>query len=85
VKRATVCTDVFGQHISIEIPYLEFSETLFETRKVSCIFVKKTSSGRGSSSSTMKSAFDDEEPYVLTELGKKFVHYVFTDIVPKIE
>lgn len=48
-------------------------------------FVKKTSSGRGSSSGTMKSAFDDEEPYVLTELGKKFVHYVFTDIVPKIE
>jgi hypothetical protein len=33
----------------------------------------------------MKSAFDDEEPYELTELGKKFVHYVFTDIVPKIE
>jgi hypothetical protein len=48
-------------------------------------FVRKTSSGRRSPSGTMKSAFDDEEPYVLTELGKKFVHYVFTDIVQKIE
>jgi len=47
-------------------------------------FVKKPSSPKGSSSGTMKSAFDDEEPYELTELGKKFVHYVFTDIVPKI-
>lgn len=39
----------------------------------------------GSSSSTMKSAFDDEEPYELTELGKKFVHYVFAEIVKRLE
>jgi hypothetical protein len=33
----------------------------------------------------MKSAFDDEEPYELTELGKQFVHYVFSDLVKRIE
>ena len=44
---------------------------------------RKTPSG--SASSTMKSAFDDEEPYELTELGKKFVHYVFAEIVKRIE
>jgi hypothetical protein len=32
----------------------------------------------------MKSAFDDEEPYELTELGKQFVHYVFSEVVQRI-
>lgn len=31
-----------------------------------------------------KSAFDDEEQYVLTELGKQFVHYTMNEIVPRI-
>ncbi len=33
----------------------------------------------------MKSAFDDEEEYELTELGKQFVHYVFSDVVQKLD
>lgn len=36
-------------------------------------------------STVMKSSFDDEEPYELSELGAQFVHYVMTDIVPRIE
>jgi hypothetical protein len=32
----------------------------------------------------MKSAFDDKERYELTELGKQFVHYVLSDVVPRI-
>jgi hypothetical protein len=48
-------------------------------------FIKKSTASRGASSGVTKSAFDDEEPYELTELGKKFVHYVFTDAVTKIE
>ena len=32
----------------------------------------------------MKSAFDDQEQYVLTELGKQFVHYTMTDLVKRI-
>ena len=34
---------------------------------------------------TMVSAFDEGKPYVLTELGKQFVHYGMTDMVKKIE
>ncbi len=37
------------------------------------------------SSSTYKSAFDNEEPYVLTELGKKFVHYTMEDVLTQLE
>jgi hypothetical protein len=32
----------------------------------------------------MESAFEDTKPYVLTELGKKFIHYVMEDVVPQI-
>ncbi|MFN7967615.1 MAG: hypothetical protein U0V87_18220 [Acidobacteriota bacterium] len=32
----------------------------------------------------MKSAFDDEEHYVLTELGRRFVHYTLTDAVGRL-
>lgn len=45
-------------------------------------FVKATS--RRSSGSTMTSAFEDEKPYELTELGRQFVHYTMNEIVPRI-
>jgi hypothetical protein len=32
-----------------------------------------------------KSAFDDVEPYELTDLGNQFVHYAINEIVAKIE
>ncbi|TGU01273.1 hypothetical protein EN807_16465 [Mesorhizobium sp. M5C.F.Ca.ET.164.01.1.1] len=34
---------------------------------------------------TAKSAFDEVEPYELTELGKQFVHYAMNEITAKIE
>lgn len=34
---------------------------------------------------TMKSAFDDDESYELTDLGDQFVHYAMTDLPPKLE
>jgi hypothetical protein len=46
---------------------------------------KSKHSGRGSSSKTMKSAFDRIEKYELTELGAQFVHYAMTDLPLKIE
>lgn len=46
-------------------------------------FIKKST--HKTSSSTMKSAFDDTEPYELTELGQQFVHYTMTDIAPRLE
>ena len=40
--------------------------------------------GRSPSPGVLKSAFDDVEPYELTELGREFVHYVFRDVVTPI-
>jgi hypothetical protein len=35
-------------------------------------------------SRTLKSAFDDQESYELTELGKQFVHYTMNEVVPRV-
>lgn len=49
-------------------------------------FVRKARQGhsRGSGSDIMKSAFDEEDGYELTTLGKHFVHYAMTDLPLKI-
>lgn len=46
-------------------------------------FLKKTR--KSSKSSVMKSSFDDEEEYELSELGQDFVHYVLQEAVSRIE
>lgn len=50
-------------------------------------FIKKSTEGRKktSGSGVMKSAFDNMEPYELTELGQKFVHYTMEDVVTQVE
>jgi hypothetical protein len=48
-------------------------------------FYKKESRGHGhSAGKMMKSAFDDTDSYVLTDLGEKFVHYVMDDLAPQL-
>lgn len=49
-------------------------------------FIQKTPERRtrGGGPKPMVSAFDTEEGYELTELGKQFVHYAMTDLPPKI-
>ena len=48
-------------------------------------FKKKTTPARRqSASSTMESAFEDTKQYVLTELGKQFVHYTMTELVARL-
>lgn len=39
---------------------------------------------KSASSGVMKSAFDDNEEYVLTELGSQFVHYTMTELVQRL-
>lgn len=46
---------------------------------------RATSYNRSTGVKVMESAFEDTKPYVLTELGKEFVHYVLNDVVTRIE
>jgi hypothetical protein len=47
-------------------------------------FVKAPSRPRGTPSQVMTSAFDDEKPYELTELGRQFVRYTMEGVMPLI-
>lgn len=49
-------------------------------------FVRKTPkrTRRGHAPTTMESAFEDTKAYVLTELGKQFVHYTMSEVVTRI-
>lgn len=47
-------------------------------------FLKEQTVRKKTTSKRMKSAFDDEKKYVLTSLGKQFVHYTMNEIVPRI-
>ncbi len=48
-------------------------------------FLKRERSSARGQSSTMESAFEETKQYLLTELGKQFVHYTMTDLVKRIE
>src|SRR5688572_25279989 len=47
-------------------------------------FLKRTTPTRRAATQYMKSAFDDKDEYVLTELGEKFVHYTMDELVPRV-
>lgn len=47
-------------------------------------FIKKKNTRGTGSSGVMKSAFDSEESYELTELGKQFVHYTMNEVVTRL-
>jgi hypothetical protein len=48
-------------------------------------FRKRAAPRRATHSGVMDSAFEDTKPYVLTELGKQFVHYTMNELVRRIE
>lgn len=47
-------------------------------------FLRKTPVRKGSLPPTVESAFEDTKPYVLTGLGRQFVHYTMNEVVPRI-
>ncbi len=47
-------------------------------------FRRKIGAPRRMSSGTMESPFEDTKQYVLTELGKQFVHYTMTELVSRL-
>jgi hypothetical protein len=47
-------------------------------------FVKRSPQKGKNSSAIMKSAFDDQEGYELTELGAQFVHYTMNEVVKSL-
>lgn len=48
-------------------------------------FLEKSRTRASSGDGRLKSAFDDVEPYELTDLGQQFVHYAMTELTSRIE
>jgi len=55
-----------------------------ETDGFGNFYKKERAPSRENSARVMESAFEGTKPYVLTALGKQFVHYVMEDVVPQI-
>lgn len=55
-----------------------------ETDALGNFYKRETGGHRSPSSRVMESSFENTKPYVLTALGKQFVHYVMEDIAPQI-
>jgi hypothetical protein len=56
-----------------------------ETNQYGQFLRKRSPSRKGRAPLTMESAFEDTKPYVLTELGRQFVHYTMNEVVRRIE
>jgi hypothetical protein len=55
-----------------------------DTNEAGQFLRKRPARHRGHAPMTVESAFEDTKPYLLTELGKQFVHYTMNEIVPRI-
>ena len=56
-----------------------------DTNEVGQFLRRRAPKRRGPTPATTKSAFDDNEHYVLTDLGKQFVHYTLMGEVRRLE
>lgn len=45
---------------------------------------RRSPQSRAAASGVMETPFEETKPYVLTELGKQFIHYVMEDVAPQL-
>jgi hypothetical protein len=55
-----------------------------ETNQYGQFLRKRTPKRKGHLPATLESAFEEHKPYVLTELGKQFVHYTMNEVITRI-
>lgn len=96
--RAEIWEDVYGREVREDSAEADLFKLLIRDLSTGSVIRQHretTEDGRflrspraharpGAGPRILKSAFDDKERYELTELGKQFVHYVLSDVVPRI-
>jgi hypothetical protein len=55
-----------------------------ETNQYGQFVRKRNTRTKAAASGTIESSFEDQKPYVLTELGRQFVHYTMNEVVQRI-
>lgn len=97
ISRQQIWTQVHGVRVREDSAEADLFKTIIHDLTVGHVirqhretdangqFLKKArQSSRGSMTRHMKSAFDDNEQYELTGLGRQFVHYTMNEVVPKL-
>ena len=97
ITRARIWNDIHGPRPREDSPEADLFRYLIrdlstggvirqgrETDAFGNFYKRETGVHRGPSTRVMESSFEDTKPYVLTALGKQFVHYVMEDVVPQI-
>lgn len=94
--RATIWTEIHGQEVREDSAEADLFKLLIRDLSTGGVirqrrettydgqFVKRKKPAQRTGTSLMKSAFDDTEPYELTDLGRQFVHYTMNEIVPRV-
>ncbi len=95
--RADIWAEVHGEHVrensaeadlfKLMISDLSLGRVLRQHRETTHdgqFRAKTPTRSRQPRSPVLASAFDDDKPYVLTELGSQFVHYVLNEVVPRL-
>lgn len=97
VTRAEIWDSVYGSEVREDSAEADLYKMLIrdlstggvirqarETNELGEFMRRRRTPGRHRAATTMESAFEDTKPYVLTELGKQFVHYTMNEVVKRI-
>lgn len=97
ITRQDIWRNIYGQSVREDSPEADLFKLIIHDLSVGHVirqyrptdyygnFIKSPSHVKSTHSNTYTSAFEDTKPYVLTELGKQFVHYTMNEIVPRLE
>lgn len=94
--RAEIWSIIHGEHVREDSAEADLFKLLIRDLSMGAVirqaremdgagnFVRQRPRRKGRLPSTLTSAFDDDKDYILTELGKQFVHYTMNEIVPRL-
>jgi hypothetical protein len=95
--RAEIWANIHGEHVREDSAEADLFKLLVRDLSMGSVLRQERATdasgnflrvpaqkNRGHASPYMKSAFDNSERYVLTELGGQFVHYVMDELVPRV-
>lgn len=95
ITRSEIWLEIHGDEVTEDAPEADFFKLLIRDLSMGGIVRQHRETDehgnylrqrrrRRRQGPTLKSAFDDSEPYELTGLGRWFVHYTMNEIVPRI-
>ena len=94
--RADIWNEIHGQHVREDSKEADIFKCLVSDLSIGHVIrIERAKTGDGSflkhkrtprrPTPYMTSAFEDGRPYEMTEIGRQFVHFTMTEMVPKLD